>query len=250
MFPFLHTLPRSIYFLLLGVIIALGAPFGWWLCSSFVPAEHLEEAVYIYMGVGTTITFGSFGFLMGHSQDLLYKLIEKDSLTVLLNQKAFYRHMEAYYQIGLRYNDSIGIMMLDIDHFKQVNDQNNHLVGSDIIKQFGQILAVMTRETDIVARYGGDEFIIGIPRVENAAAAMTLAERIRSTIEARVFYSRGCKVQVTISMGLVVSLCNSSTSVDQLVQEADQMLYKAKRNGRNRVEALVKSGDATTASAS
>ncbi len=250
MFPYLHTLPRSVYFLLLGVIIALGAPFGWWLCSSFVPAEHLENAVYIYMGVGTTITFGSFGFLMGHSQDLLYKLIEKDSLTVLLNQKAFYRHMEAYYQIGLRYKDAIGIIMLDIDHFKQVNDQNNHLVGSDIIKQFGQILAVMTRETDIVARYGGDEFVIGIPRVENAAAAMTLAERIRSTIEARVFYSRGSKVQVTISMGLVVSLCSSSTSIDGLVQEADQMLYKAKRNGRNRVEALVKSGEAETASAS
>lgn len=250
MFPFLHALPRSFYFLLLGVIVALGAPLGWWLCSSFVPAEHLEEAVYLYMAVGTTLTFGSFGFLMGHSQDLLYKLIEKDSLTILLNQRAFYRHMEAYYQIGVRYNDSIGVIMLDIDHFKQVNDQNNHLVGSDIIKQFGQILAVMTRETDIVARYGGDEFIIGIPRVENAASAMILAERIRSTIEARVFYSRGCKVQITISMGLVVSLCNGSTSVDQLVQEADQMLYKAKRNGRNRVEALVKSGDVTTASAS
>jgi diguanylate cyclase (GGDEF)-like protein len=250
MFPILHGLPRSIYFLLLGVLVALGAPLGWWLCSAFIPVEHLEDAVYLYMAVGTTLTFGSFGFLMGHSQDLLYKLIEKDSLTILLNQKAFYRHMEAYYQIGLRYRDSIGIIMLDIDHFKQVNDQNNHLVGSDIIKQFGHILAVMTRETDIVARYGGDEFIIGIPRVENAAAAMTLAERIRSTIEARVFYSRGTKVQVTVSMGLVVSLCSSSTNIDQLVQEADQMLYKAKRSGRNRVEALVKSGEAPTASAS
>ncbi|HYX37088.1 MAG TPA: GGDEF domain-containing protein [Oligoflexus sp.] len=250
MFPFLHALPRSIYFLLLGVIVALGAPLGWWICSQFVAADDMQVAVYLYMAIGTTLTFGSFGFLMGHSQDLLYKLIEKDSLTILLNQKAFYRHMEAYHQIGLRYNDRIGVIMLDIDHFKQVNDQNNHLVGSDIIKQFGQILAVMTRETDIVARYGGDEFIIGIPRVDNPADAMTLAERIRSTIESRVFNSRGAKVQITISMGVVVSLCSSSNNVDQLVQEADQMLYKAKRNGRNRVEALVNVGDATPASAS
>lgn len=245
MVPILHTLPRSIYFLLLGVILALGAPLGWWICSAFVDSEHFELATYLYMFIGTTITFGSFGFWVGHSQDLLYKLIEKDSLTVLLNQRAFFRHLDAYYQIGIRYNDGIGIIMLDIDHFKQVNDQHNHLIGSDILKQFGQILAVMTRETDIVARYGGDEFIVGIPRIEDPAAALALAERIRSTIESKVFYSRGVKIQITVSMGLVVAQCQASVTIDQLAQEADQMLYQAKKNGRNRVETLVKAKLAT-----
>lgn len=239
MLAWIRALPRSRFFLAVGLGLALCVPLGWLFLNTIMDLSRWPLLVYIYMLVGTAIAFGSFGYLAGQSQDLLYRLLERDPLTVLLNQKAFSRYLETAYQLGVRYNDHVAVIMIDIDDFKAVNDKHNHLVGSDILKQIALELAINTRETDIVARYGGDEFVVGIPRAEDVQAAQTVAERIRSTIESTVFESRGFQVKVTVSMGLVITACHKSLKPDDIVQLADEMLYKAKNNGRNRVETLI-----------
>ena len=142
-------------FLGIGLITAIVIPALWYLLSESTGVS--ANWVYLYMFASISMTFGIFGFSVGSSQDFLGKVLEKDNLTVLLNQKAFWKKAESHYSLGLRYKDKISVIMIDIDHFKQVNDSNNHLVGSAVLKEVGKIIFDGLRETDVAARYGGDD---------------------------------------------------------------------------------------------
>lgn len=237
--PF-KRLPRRARHMLLGVIFSGIAPLGWWLISGFVPDAWQTLVLYSYLLVGAMLIFATFGYIVGHFQDSMFDLLEQDNLTVVLNQKAFFRRLDAVYQLGLRYGDHVAVIMIDIDNFKHINDKHfNHQVGSDILKELAILFKDCMRETDIVARFGGDEFVIALPRLAEHQHAELVAERLRRAVDERIFHSRGHEFRVTISLGVVISLCQSGMKVEELVQQADQMLYKAKHNGRNRVEILL-----------
>lgn len=157
-----------------------------------------------------------------------------DALTGLLNRRAFDEYMKTEQQRAQRYGKTFSLMMLDIDYFKKVNDTYGHAAGDALLKTLATILTQQVRDIDIVARFGGEEFVIVLPETEGTGAKI-LAERIRQTIARTPFtLPDEREIGVTVSMGIACFPHNAG-SVETLLERADQALYLAKNNGRNRV---------------
>ena len=122
------------------------------------------------------------------------------------------------------------MILFDIDHFKQINDVYGHNVGDGVLRFFAQLIKNNIRSSDIVARWGGEEFVLLVP-IANQDLAISLADKTRELIESTLFPTVG---KVTASLG--VTLFKADDDTDALIKRADEALYKAKREGRNRVE--------------
>lgn len=150
-----------------------------------------------------------------------------DPLTGLANR----RKLSEYFQ-AIRPGTTPVLLMLDIDHFKHINDTYGHDIGDQVLEQLSRILLSSVRESDIVARLGGEEFCIVLPKV-NLTQGKTLAESIRIAVEATGFNTTQGKVVVRISMGVAMQQANESLTA--WIKRADEALYHAKENGRNQV---------------
>ncbi len=159
--------------------------------------------------------------------------IRFDQLTGLLTRESLYLALEVQLRRCLEYSVPLGLLMMDLDHFKQVNDTHGHLMGSHVLSQIGGLIARSIRSADIAARYGGEEFIGYLPE-SDGAGAIQVAERIRENIEATSFTLDGRTVRTTISIGVAL-FPTHGTSLKALVARADRALYRAKQEGRNRV---------------
>ncbi len=161
-----------------------------------------------------------------------------DDLTKLFNTRYLNRTIEIEIQRSKRYNTSISLIFMDIDYFKQINDQYGHLVGSKVLVEIGQLLLKNLRSIDIVARYGGDEFVIVLPQTPPTAATH-IAERMRKAVEQNVFLKKeGYSLRMTASFG-VASYPESAQSKDDLIRLADEAMYRVKYQTRNAVYAIV-----------
>lgn len=157
-----------------------------------------------------------------------------DELTGLYNRRYFDRHMGIMLEKAREQDRSLAVMMLDIDHFKRVNDQHGHDVGDTILKDFSTRVQRNIRGVDLACRYGGEEFVVLMPDISQAQAE-AIGERIRSAVGEQVFdIGGGQELAVTVSVGLAISNVESDTP-DTLLKRADVALYRAKENGRNRV---------------
>ena len=163
----------------------------------------------------------------------LQKITIKDELTGLYNMRYFKRRMRQEFARAMRYEDSIAVIMFDLDHFKQVNDQCDHLMGSFVISEVGHLVEKCIRETDIGARFGGDEYVVLLPKTDEDGARH-LAERLLELISSANFDNGQFQVRVTASIGVsVFSLDrNCPQTATELLQSADRNLYKAKELGR------------------
>lgn len=167
-------------------------------------------------------------------QERLERLAIFDSLTGLCNRRAILGWLDRQIKHSRRYNEEFNLLMLDIDHFKKVNDQYSHLIGDDVLQKLAKLVRRKIRDTDTAGRYGGEEFIIILPRA-GLASALNVAERIRRTIEsAEMKDSRGNVFHITVSQGL--SCYRPGDDVYSLISRADAALYRAKESGRNRAE--------------
>ena len=156
-----------------------------------------------------------------------------DPLTGLYNQRYLRRHLSGLMESGQ--SRQLAILMVDVDHFKSVNDRYGHASGDRALRLIAESLRVNTRVFDSVARYGGEEFVVVMPGT-GPVEAVAAAERLRSAVEEVEFDTlNGLRAQLTVSVGVA---CTSAAagSPETLLQEADAALYDAKRNGRNRVE--------------
>jgi diguanylate cyclase (GGDEF)-like protein len=161
-----------------------------------------------------------------------------DELTQLYNRRYFHTSLDAEISRAKRYAHSISLLILDIDHFKQVNDNHGHQIGDQVLSELGTTITSITRENDIVARYGGEEFAIILPEAE-LPEACDCAEKIRKAIEKKGFILEdGSFLNLTTSIG-VASAGRIKIPVkdvaENIIKLADQALYKAKESGRNRV---------------
>ena len=161
-------------------------------------------------------------------------LAMRDGLTGLLNRRAIEEYAEAEFNLALRKERAMSVILVDIDHFKNVNDQFGHKFGDHALQQVAQILREDLRTYDRIGRWGGEEFILILPDTQ-LMDALTVAERVRvRTAEMKMSLENGETFSVHISLG-VASTAGQFTSLTKLIDAADQALYQAKQTGRNRV---------------
>jgi diguanylate cyclase (GGDEF)-like protein/PAS domain S-box-containing protein len=158
-----------------------------------------------------------------------------DELTGLVNRRHLFELAEREHaRIRRGHTAHAALIMLDVDHFKRINDTHGHLAGDDILRHLGQTLLSTLRTADIAARYGGEEFVLLLPDTDQDAA-LRLAARLRDTVAASTVFSNGQPLHYTLSLGLT-ALTARDASLDVAIARADEALYRAKAGGRNRIE--------------
>jgi diguanylate cyclase (GGDEF)-like protein len=163
----------------------------------------------------------------------LERIATTDSLTGLYNRRYFFNLGETEFSKAQRYNRPISVILLDADHFKDINDSNSHAAGDQALEHLADQLHQHTRAADLVARYGGEEFIILLPET-TAQEAYSVAERIRETVQNSILTHEGKKYSYTLSLGIADNQnCEQGTRFEAILSMADRALYQAKDRGRN-----------------
>jgi diguanylate cyclase (GGDEF)-like protein len=164
----------------------------------------------------------------------LAEQIGTDPLTGCLNRRSLEARLRADWRLAKRRSTHIAVVAIDLDHFKQINDTRGHPVGDMVLQQLTGIMKATARDTDSVARFGGDEFVIVLPDT-GWQGALTFAERVRRRVDDFSFGPPGAPMTITISVGVALARGTDTISPEELLKEADRSLYKAKEQGRNRV---------------
>lgn len=159
----------------------------------------------------------------------------KDPLTGLLNRRYFSDPKKMDLLLGR--NRSFGLIFLDIDNFKSINDTYGHVAGDDVIKDTAKIIMMHTRGMDVAGRYGGEEFIIVMPDINDIDELKQIAERLRQDFESNTIITNNMEINRTCSVGISVGQGkDGDNGFEATVTKADGAMYKAKQGGRNRVE--------------
>jgi two-component system cell cycle response regulator len=160
-----------------------------------------------------------------------------DALTGLANRRWLMTRLEEEVSRARRYKESLSVVMIDIDHFKQVNDTHGHAMGDEVLRNIGAMLKASMRTTDLAARYGGDELTLVLPHTE-LPAAIQVAENLRMKFSELEHQLDGISLKKTVSMGVAAREGKGDIPrAEGLLKNADEALYRAKQNDRNRVEA-------------
>lgn len=170
--------------------------------------------------------------------DELSRLASYDQLTGVFNRRAFFDMLENEIARSKRYGHELSLLMVDLDHFKRVNDTYGHSAGDEILVQFAKRALASLRSEDVLARYGGEEFCVILPET-GLGSASTTAERIRHSMHDLPFDITAGAIVVTASIGAVTARCTENVLAVELLEQADKALYEAKRAGRNRVSSTL-----------
>jgi two-component system cell cycle response regulator len=168
------------------------------------------------------------------ANEKLRELVDIDDLTGLYNMRSLYQKLDFEMDRGRRYKREVCVVMMDMDYFKSVNDGHDHLFGSYVLSEVGKIIRANTRNTDISARYGGDEFLMVLTET-NYHGSIYFCEKLRDTISNCIFKNEEDVIKLTASLGFAITVPNGDVTSRELVRRADRALYEAKRSGRNQV---------------
>jgi len=208
--------------------------------GTFVNHERVDRRVlrhgdFIRLGSGVRLQFQQ---VTGEEEATLVHLYEasvRDGLTGVFNRRYLEERIEAEVAYAVRHGTDLSLLMLDIDHFKHINDTHGHLAGDEVLRRLAGLVAGQIRREDVLARYGGEEFVLLLRNISVASATM-VAERIRASVEALETSFEGTTIRATLSIGVAsLGSCQRPVTPKALLDAADQALYQAKEAGRNRV---------------
>jgi diguanylate cyclase (GGDEF)-like protein len=241
------NLRRRMSYALAGAGLALGAPTGLLLTRLVRRGEFswrtvgneivADGATYAYVAGSTTIAFALFGGVLGHYADRLARLATTDSLTGLLNARAFDQRLRQEVARAARYGGPLALLILDVDGLKRINDQEGHLVGDRALQSVASAICDELREVDIAARLGGDEFGVLAPRTDRTAA-MILGNRVRVLAAERLAAAVGQPFTVSVGAACLRPTESRTGTTSSLMRSADTALYDAKRQGGNRLHVV------------
>lgn len=220
------------------MIIDLGSTNGTYFNGTRITEHILKDGDKIQIGSTTIFKFSYQDDLEEEFNKQRYDSATKDHLTKIFNRKFFAERFIQEFSYALRHSKVYSLAIIDIDHFKKVNDTYGHQAGDYVLRQLADVIGNLIRDEDIFARYGGEEFVI-LLRDTDEEKAFIFAMRIRRAIEKHEFKFQGIKIPITISIGLATLKDGNFKSPEEMFRVADEYLYKAKNNGRNRVESIL-----------
>jgi diguanylate cyclase (GGDEF)-like protein len=208
---------------------------GTFLNGRRVHRESLRSGDRVQLGGEGVFRFAIVDEMEDTMQRRLYETASRDELTGLLNRRTLFDRLSIELAHAVESGSDLGLLMIDVDHFKRVNDTFGHVAGDQVLRAVALTGSQGLRAGDILARYGGEEFVLVAPGVDGRAAT-TLAERVRKAIGGVRVEVGGGAIGLTVSIGVArLSECSTWTNAQDLVSLADGRLYEAKRQGRNRV---------------
>ncbi|MFP2932058.1 diguanylate cyclase [Pyxidicoccus sp. 3LG] len=218
------------------VVLAPAEPRNTWLEALRLGAEVIldpwegdELAARVRRSLSQQVRLETLAAQVGELQ----RLSATDGLTGVHNHRHFQERLREEFRRAQRYDDALSLILLDLDHFKDVNDQYGHAAGDGVLREVAGALQRGVRETDLVARYGGEEFAVLLPRT-HLTGALTVAERVRRELRALRLGVDGA-LRVTASLGVSSFPHRTVLSPEQLLLTADEALYQAKHEGRDRI---------------
>jgi two-component system cell cycle response regulator len=233
---------RAVIYAAAGAILSLGEPIGLllvreWYGAPPIPIELLHQGVtYVYVFLTTAIIMASLGYVLGRQTDRLAALSQTDPLTGLPNRRALRFRLNDEMRRATRYASPVSLVLLDIDGLKRINDEGGHGAGDRLIRQVATSISATLRNSDLGARWGGDEFAIVMPNAD-AAAARRLAERLMTHLHEQQASDPRAPVTVSIGLATFDPTTGGDPNVEDLARAADGALYAAKAAGRNRIRA-------------
>jgi diguanylate cyclase (GGDEF)-like protein len=230
-----------------ALLVDLESANGTYVDGKRVPEIRVGDGARIQVGGNTILKFVWADELEARYQMRLAEGALQDALTGLYNRRHLDERLGSELAASQRHGRVLSLLMIDIDHFKRVNDAHGHLAGDEALKMVAFVLRGALRREDVLARYGGEEFVV-IARETGLDGARALAERIRRAVERSRCAWQGAELAVTISIGVTVADGVAEVvpgrTERELVEAADRALYAAKQQGRNRVVALARDAPA------
>ncbi|MBI5518176.1 MAG: GGDEF domain-containing protein [Deltaproteobacteria bacterium] len=210
----------------------LGSTNGTYVNDQPVTERLLAHGDRVQIG-RTVLKYLAGGHIESVYLEEIHRLVTTDGLTNIGNRRAFDDALSRDLSRARRYDRPLSLLMVDIDHFKKVNDRYGHLAGDAVLRQLAVLLKNNLRRDDMVARYGGEEFGVILPEIDRAGAVVT-ADKLRRLVAIQQFQYDGVDIPLTVSVG-VATRGPRDTDAQELVRRADELLYDAKTQGRNKV---------------
>ena len=197
----------------------------------------LKDRDTIRLGASVMLRFAFHDVLEEKMGTELYERATRDPLTTARNRRYFTDRLDSEWPWARRHERACSLLMLDLDHFKRVNDEWGHLAGDEVLRQFVGLVQAELRQEDLFGRLGGEEFAV-LCRATSSEDAAILAERLRERVESHNFDWKGDRLPVTVSIGIATSQEPGLATSEQLIERADKRMYEAKQAGRNRIGRL------------
>ena len=231
--------------LVMGGLAVEAVVLGWRSAAGFLNEINIEQILQssavqsaTFLGIFVAMLMSSLGFIFmakERADDANLRLASADGLTGVANRRAIVTALDRDVARAIRTREPLAVMMIDLDHFKQVNDVHGHLAGDSLLRSVVQLVAQRIRSQDVVGRYGGEEFLVVLPDTD-LAGVVNLGRDLCKAVASHAFTLDGKTVPVTVSVGVFGGRLEPGDSWDQLIHAADNALYRAKHGGRNRTE--------------